>query len=315
VKIRVAHSSVVGLIVAGCVVPQQRYDTVVTRLDREQSQRLAAENGLARAKADLTRLEEMLNDKEKNLTSEEGELAAARLDSQRVSTERDDAVGLVEQLRGELARIGDNLRALADQKKELEAALDKADARAKKLESADQRVIEGALVMRDLSLALAEAITARKAYLTVLDGKPAVRLDAKNAFGPKGTELSPDCAALLGAVGRVLAQRRAAHVELSDLSADGAEEQDRVTRLQHVADALVEKGLPAGRIAVAVPPRAPGSAPDVETPDPEKPPGPADRAASPPETAFAPPPRARVLPVAFQEGPGSIEITVDPSPT
>src|SRR5262249_19778172 len=149
-----------------------------------------------------------------------------------VSTERDDAVALVEQLRGELARIGDNLRGLADQKKELEVALDRADERAKKLESADERVIEGALLMRDLSLALAEAVSAKKAYLTVLDGKPAVRLDAKGAFAREG-ELSADCAALLGVVGKVLATRRPAHVELSDLAADGAEPQDRVARLQH----------------------------------------------------------------------------------
>jgi hypothetical protein len=304
----------VGLIVAGCVVPQQKYDAAVTRLDREQSQRLAAENGLARAQLDLARLDQLLDTKEKNLSADEGELAAARVDSQRISTERDDAVGLVEQLRAELGRIGDNLRALADQKKELEAALDRAEARVHKLEAADERVIQASLVMRDLSLALAEAVAARKAYLTVLEGKPAVRLDAKNAFGPKGTDLSPDGAALLAVVGRVLALHRAAHVELSDLSVDGAEDQDRVVRLQHVADALVEKGLPASTIAVAVPPRAPSAVPAVDPPDPDKPPGPADpRQAPPPEKAFAPPPRATTPAVAFQEGPGSIEITVDPS--
>ncbi len=56
-------------------------------------------------------------------------MSESKLESSVVAKERDEATGLVDQLRGELARVGDNLRSYAEQKADLEKSLQAAQAR------------------------------------------------------------------------------------------------------------------------------------------------------------------------------------------
>lgn len=278
----------------GCLVPQNRYDEAVTRLEGEQAAHKADAADLARTKAELARLNQTLGTREQSLAAREGELSQAKLDSDRISTERDDAVVLVEQLRGELARVGGNLLEFSEQKRDLEAALAEADMRAKRLDQAEKLVEAKVLLVRDVSLALGDTVTKGAVSVTVVDGRPAVRLDAREVFADKTSELTPGSISVFERLGAVLSTRKGARVELGDRSADAVSPEDRIVRLQRIAGVLSEKGLGVDRVGFAVAPPAAG-APSTE---PGLLPAPSAKA-----TAKAP--------AGWREGPGSVEIVMD----
>jgi hypothetical protein len=112
-----------GSSLSGCMVPQNRYDRAVDRADAEQAERARAEAALAAARADVERLNALLNERSRHVDARDQLLSRSKLDEARLETERDDAAALVEQLRGELARAGDHLREYSEQKQALEAAL------------------------------------------------------------------------------------------------------------------------------------------------------------------------------------------------
>jgi hypothetical protein len=271
----------------GCLVPQNRYDEAVVRLHGEETAHKKDADDLARTKAELARLNQTLGTREESLTAREGELSQAKLDSDRVSTERDDAVILVEQLRGELARVGDHLREFSDQKRELEGALTEADARAKRLDLAEKSVEAKVLLVRDMALAMGDASTKGVVLVTVVDGKPAVRLDAREVFSENGSEVLPGTSAIFGRLAAVIAPRQGARVEIGDRATDSVSPEDRIVRLQRVADLLSEKGLGLDRIGLAV---APPYATTVSS---------------------APPAKGPATPASWREGLGSIEIVID----
>ncbi|HEX7669541.1 MAG TPA: hypothetical protein VF395_08160 [Polyangiaceae bacterium] len=278
----------------GCLVPQNRYDEAVTRLEGEQAAHKQDAADLARTKAELTRLNQTLGSREQSLAAREGELSQAKLDSDRISTERDDAVVLVEQLRGELARVGNNLLEFSEQKRDLEAALAEADMRAKRLDQAEKLVEAKVLLVRDVSVALGDAVTKGTVSVTVVDGKPAVRLDAHDVFSDKASELSAGSVSVFERLAAALSARKGARVELGDRSVDSVSPEDRIVRLQRIAGVLSEKGLGVDRIGFAVAPPASG-APSAE---PGLLPAPSAKA-----TAKAP--------TGWREGPGSVEIVMD----
>ena len=298
-------------LVTGCFVPQNRYDEVVTRLHGEEAARKADDVELARVRADLARLDQTLGSRESSLTTRERELSQAKLDSDRVSTERDDAVVLVEQLRSELARVGDNLREYSEQKRELEAALGEADLRAKRLDQAEKSVEQKVLLVRDVSLALVDAVKAGTVSVTVVDGKPAVRLDSHDVFAEKGAEVRPGSVPVLARLASTLATRTSARVELGDRSTDSVSPEDRIVRLQRVADVFAENGVGLERIAFAV--AAPGApSPSTETP------AAAGHADGEPSGGATPASRRAAAVVAvgatsalWRDGAGSVEIVIE----
>lgn len=281
---------IVSPLLVACVVPQNRYDEVTAKLRDEEALRRKSEAELARVSADLVRLTQALDGKEQSLVAREGDLAKAQLDAERISRERTDAVELVEQLRGELARVGEHLREYSGRKQELESALERAEARAKELETAERGIATKVLVMRDVTLALAEPAAAGKVVITTVDGKPTVRFDAGEVFSGKGADLKPDMTAALERIALAVAPRGDMHVELSDLSADATSPEDRIARLERVADLFSGKGIGFERLGFAV------------TPGPESTKGPA----TPPASAD---PSKKPNP-GWRDGPGSLQIVV-----
>jgi hypothetical protein len=273
---------------AGCVVPQNRYDEVSAKLHEEEALRRKSEAELARLSADIVRLSQALDGKEQSLLAREGDLANAQLEAERISREKTDAVELVEQLRGELSRVGEHLREYSGRKQELEAALGRAEARAKELEAAERGIASKVLVMRDVSLALAEPAAAGKVVITTVEGKPTVRFDAREVFSGKGTELKSDMVAALERIALAVAPRGEVHLELSDLSAEAATPEDRIARLERVADLFSGKGIGFERLGFAV------------TPAPEAPVGPSPSTAEP----------AKKTAPGWRDGPGSLQIVV-----
>lgn len=287
-----SHATLVALVsplFSACVVPQNRYDEVEAKLHGEEGLRRKSETELARVSAELARVSQALDGKEQSLVAREGDLAQAQLEAQQVGREKNDAVELVEQLRGELARVGEHLRAYSDRKQELEAALAHAESRAKELESAEHDLAAKVLVMRDVTLALAEPASTGKVIITSVDGKPTVRFDAHEVFSGKGSDLKPDIVAALERVAGAVAPQNGVRVELSDLSTETETPEDRIARLERVADVFSAKGVGFERLGFAVPPGEGGKAVEgAGTPaDPSKKPS-----------------------AGWRDGPGSLQIVV-----
>jgi hypothetical protein len=281
---------VMSPLATACIVPQNRYDEATTKLRNEEALRRKSEAELARVSAELVRLSQALDGKEQSLVAREGDLAKAQLEAERISREKTDAIELVEQLRGELGRVGEHLREYSGRKQELEAALGRAEARAKELEAAERGIATKVLVMRDVTLALAEPVAAGKVVITTVEGKPTMRFDAAEVFS-KGAEIKPNIVAALERVALAVAPRGDVHVELSDLSTEAATPEDRIARLERVADLFSGKGIGFERLGFAV------------TPRPESP------ATPTPEAVEAKKP----IP-GWRDGPGSLQIVVGAAP-
>jgi hypothetical protein len=280
-------------LLVACVVPQNRYDEVAAKLRSEEGLRRKAEADLARVSADLVRLGQTLDGKEQSLVAREGDLAKAQLESEQIAREKTDAVELVEQLRGELGRVGEHLRQYSDRKQELEAALQRAEARAKGLEAEERDLAAKVLVMRDVTLALAEPAAAGKVVVTSLSGKPTVRFDSHDVFSGKGAELKPDIVAALERIALAVAPQEGVRVELADLSSDAATPEDRIARLERVADIFSGKGVAFERLGFAVSPapEAEGAVAPAPATEPAKKPSP-----------------------GWRDGPGSLQIVVGVPP-
>lgn len=277
-----------------CVVPQNRYDEVEAKLQSEEGLRRKSDAELARVSAELARVSQALDGKERSLAAKEDDLAQAQLTAEQIGREKSDAVELVEQLRGELGRVGEHLKQYSERKDELETALSNAEARAKELEAAERDIAAKVLVMRDVTLALAEPASAGKVIITSVDGKPTVRFDAHDVFSGKGAELKPDIVAALERVAAAVAPRSTVRVELSDLSTDVATPEDRILRLERVADVFSAKGVGFERVGLAVASEAQKAA----APDAPSGTGEAGKKPSP----------------GWRDGPGSLQIVVGVPP-
>jgi hypothetical protein len=303
-------AAVLPLLLVGCLVPQSKYDDAMAKLHAEQENHLRAQGELARVQGTVARIDEILKKKEASLAVREGELAQTKLEVDKTATEREEAASLVEQLRGELGRVGDHLRDYSNKKKELEVALTDAEARTKKLERQEATVRDKVLVMRDLSYGLAEYVVEDKAVVTAVGAKPAVRLDAKNLFGKKG-EVLPATKTMLERISRAAGPRGTMRVQIVDRSETDAKPEERTARLANLTSALTSKSLPRDRIDLgdaAAPPQggtvyptpvAPGAPAPAEPPKAEAP------------KPAAPDGRGKPQPPRWQDGPGSIEITFD----
>lgn len=313
---RVALAATAALFSAtACFVPQNRYDDAVTQLHAEQAAHADAEARIAETRAELARIDEALRAREQSLTAKEGDLAASKLDVQRVSTERDDAAALVEQLRGELGRVGENLHEYSDQKRELESALTEAEARAKRVDALAAASDEKMAVMRDLTLSLGEPLANGKVLLTATDGKPTLRLDAREAYGDKG-QLSPQSSATLKRVGAVLAHHAGALASLAERSTNPSGPDDRADHLRQILDALTQAGVHADRVALVPAPLASSEAQPVNNAG-----APATGAApaSPGASAASSGPASLAAGTpgddgSWLDGPGSVEIVIDVAP-
>lgn len=257
-KVRFFSTVLAATTLVGCVVPQNRYDEVADKLRSEEGLLRKSEAELARLSAEVVRLSQTLDGKEQSLVAREGDLAKAQLEAEQISREKNDAIDLVEQLRGELGRVGEHLREYAGRKEELEAALARAEARAKGLEAAEKDLAAKVLVMRDVTLALAEPVAAGKVVVTSVDGKPTVRFDAHDVFAGKGAELKPDIVAAIEHVAAAVAPQNGVRVELSDMSSEADTPEDRIARLERIADVFSGKGVGFERLGFAVAPAEEG---------------------------------------------------------
>src|SRR3954469_24034902 len=161
-------AAVAGLFSA--FVPATRYEEAKSASEVELAGRQRAEAELRTAREQLAQATAELSQREQKLSETEQSVSESKLESSVAVKERDEATGMVDQLRGELARVGDNLRSYAEQKAELEKSLQAAQARKLELERNEAQTVSLARLTRDLTSALGDRVTSGDMALDVRDG-------------------------------------------------------------------------------------------------------------------------------------------------
>jgi hypothetical protein len=234
-----------------------------TARQQVQAERDTLAETLRQVDAELSSARATARERDSAVEAGQQRIAQTELDVSVVSKQREDAAQLVDQLRSELARSSDHLRAFSDQKRKLEQALAAAEARLKELGELQQRMLNQALVVRDLALGLYQT-TAGKSEVVVVDGLPVLRVPVAQFFA--GRTLRPAAKPILGAVARAAALHPGVKVEVT--LRDSPEAQ-RIARLKRITDGLAAGGLPAAQIVLgAPPPPAPKPARGAPAPNP-----------------------------------------------
>ena len=198
------------------------------RRAEEQAQALARENEQLRAQ---------MQQEKQALEQREQELSQAELDTSTQGKQRQDAEGMVEQLRGELARVGGHLQAFNDDKQKLEHELGAEAARAQKL----------TLLTRDVALALSDPLATGEYSLDNEQGELVLRVP-RDELLTNAAELKPEAKPVLDVLGRLMQSHREATLRVEDTSARG----DAV-RVSRLVAALGERGVSAERFQILPP--------------------------------------------------------------
>jgi len=248
-------------------VPAARYEEAKSASEVEFAarQRTEAQLTITRSKLDAAVAE--LNQREQKLAESEQSVSESKLESTVAVKQRDEATGLVDQLRGELARVGDNLRSYAEQKADLEKSLKAAQARKLELERNEAQTVAIARLTRDLTSALGDRVTSGDLAIDVRNGRVLLSAPPELWFNDDGT-LRAGMEGALAAVSRVLVLHPESDLELSLPTVDADK------RGPALLSALSSRGVAATRMklialaptaeANAEPGRAKAPAPVVE---------------------------------------------------
>jgi len=232
---------------SGCV-SQSVYEEAqsAAQVEREAHQRADARRVVV--EQSLAELQGSIARRESALAEQERRLAEADLNLKLANQERDASGQLVDQLRGELARVGDHLRVYSEQKDRLAEELRVAENRSRQLDEKSERVERVASVVRDLSLLEGPAIHAGS-ILVGSDGRDPMLSAPAQALG-SGSTLSPDAQRIVKALARLAELHPYTHFVISQPSEAGASDP---ALLRALSAALIGEGVLSTRVAVALP--------------------------------------------------------------
>ena len=236
-------AAIAGLLVA--CVPATQYEEAKSASEVELAGRKRAEAELVATRSKLEAANAELNERDAKLAATEQSVSESKLESSVALKERDEATGLVDQLRGELGRVGDDLRSYAKQKADLEKSLAAAETRKKELELGDERTVAIARLTRDLTSALADRVLSGDVALDAAGGKLVLSAPSELWFGDDA-KLAPGADALIAGLARVLAVHPDTALEISPPGASDL----ATARAQAFSAALSAKGVAAQRISL-----------------------------------------------------------------
>jgi hypothetical protein len=252
--------------VGGCMVPAAQYERSQSSLRVEQTahrqtlgQLHMAQQELSRAQAQLAQTEGHVRRTEARLADMERAVAQTRLDASLAAKEREEAVELVEQLRGELARVGEHLRSFALDKTELGEALAQAETRVARLVEIEQSAAFRALVAHDLTLALYEPLATGEYELAVDEDHVVLRVPAARVFASPDGELQPETSRLFAAVAAVATRHAAACVRVTETGGALLSQQQSRVRLMRVSSGLIQQGLTDSSVTITLPEQSPAA--------------------------------------------------------
>ena len=220
---------VVG-VASGCV-PVTRFEETQSAAQVEMEGRRRAEHQLDQLKAENAELSARLRDQGQKLEARDQALLQAELDGSTQGRKRQDAEGVVEQLRGELARVGGHLQSYHDDKQKLEAS--------RTLEAERGRAL--ARLSRDAVLLLREPIATGEYSLDAEAGRITLAAPREKLLAEDGS-VKPEAQGLLKAVVQLMSLHKQAKLRIEDSSAVG----DAIATTRLVS-ALGEQGMAADR--------------------------------------------------------------------
>jgi len=225
---------------SGCV-PVTRFEETQSAAQVEMEGRRRSEYEATQLKAENDQLRAQMQQQSQALDEREQALSQAQLDSSTQGKQRQEAEGMVEQLRGELARTGGHLQTFHAEQKKLETALTSEAARGRALSR----------LARDAALAMPEPITTGDYTLDPEQGAIVLRVPREKLLTDDGS-VKPEAEPLLKIVVRLMQLHKTAKLRLEDSSAAG--DPLAVSRL---VTALTERAVAAERFEpLAVPPDA-----------------------------------------------------------
>lgn len=205
--------AVTVLVLTGCV-PVTRFEEVQSAAQVEMAGRHRAEYRIGQLEAENAALQASAQERSRSLAQQmeqrDDALAQAELDKTTQNKERADAEGMVEQLRGELARVGGHLQSYHEGQQKLQAALEAETARGRALSR----------LTRDVALSLAEPLTTGTYWLDS-DARHVVLRVPRDAVLAQDGNVKPEAAALLKSVTRLLELHPESKLRVEDLSAPG----------------------------------------------------------------------------------------------
>ena len=235
------------LLASGCV-SQSAYEEAQSAAEVARAAHQRAEERLGVVEQSLSELQASISRRESALAEQERRLAEADLNLKLANQERDASGQLVDQLRGELARVGDHLRMYSEQKDRLAEELRVAEDRSRQLDEKSERVERVASVVRDLSLLEGPAIHAGSIQVGS-DGRDPVLSAPAQALG-SGATLAADAQRIVKALARLGELHPYTHFVISQPSEGGASDP---ALLRALSAALIGEGVASTRVAVALP--------------------------------------------------------------
>jgi hypothetical protein len=233
-------------VLSGCV-PVTRFEEAQSATQVELEGRRRAELEMARLQADNSQLRTEMQQQREALDERDQALSQAALDSTTQGKQRQEAEGMVEQLRGELARVGGHLQSYGEEKQKLAASLESESAHGVRLSR----------VARDATLLVGEPLRTGEYSLDAEPGMVVLRVPRADVLAEDGS-VKPEASNLLGSVSRLLKLHPASKLTAYDSSAPA----DAIAVATVVA-ALGQQGVSADRIepvAARTEPAPPASA-------------------------------------------------------
>jgi hypothetical protein len=217
-------------IFSGCV-PVTRFEETQSAAQVEMEGRRRSEYQLTRLEAENAELRARMQQQSQLVDERDQALAQAELDSSTQGKQRQDAEGMVEQLRGELQRVGGHLQSFHDDQQKLQVALETEAARGRALSR----------LSRDAALLFAEPLATGEYSLDAEQGLVVLRVAREKLLADDGS-VKPEAEPLLKALSRLMQLHQQAKLRVEDSSAPA----DAIAVSRLVA-ALTEHAVPADR--------------------------------------------------------------------
>ena len=215
---------------SGCV-PVTRFEETQSAAAVEMEGRRRSEYQLAQLQTENGELRARMQQQSQVLDDRDQALSQAQLDSSTQGKQRQDAEGMVDQLRGELARVGGHLQTFHADQQKLETALTAEAARGRTLSR----------LSRDAALSLPEPIATGEYTLDAEQSSIVLRVPRNKVLAEDGS-VKADAEPLLKVVARLMQLHKQARLRVEDSSAVG--DPLAVSRL---LTSLTERAVPAER--------------------------------------------------------------------
>jgi hypothetical protein len=215
---------------AGCV-PATRFEETQSAAQVEMEGRRRSEYQVTRLTAENAELRAQMQKQSQVIDEREQALSQAQLDSSTLGKQSEDAAGMVEQLRGELARVGGHLQSFHDDQQKLQSALAAAAARGRALSR----------LSRDAALSMAEPIATGEYTLDAEQSSVVLRVPREKLLTDDGN-VKLDAEPLLKNVVRLMQLHKQAKLRVEDSAHEG----DAIAVSRLVA-ALTERAVTAER--------------------------------------------------------------------